>query len=96
MTESARAVKHGTLSNGSTISVDLRPGAFDPAGATRVQLSLNYTRVHVPGIPSPPSFTGSAAASLDYPRTIAAGTRLTLHKAEAAALIAAGGATLST
>jgi hypothetical protein len=87
MPETARPVPTGTA-GGTGINVDLRP--LDCSAPQTVNLSANYTIAYPPGYPSPPSMTGCAAANLSYPRTIASGQPLTLTKAEAAALIAAG------
>ena len=90
MANKAKNVAHGTV-GGTTINVDM---ARIDHGATsvKVTLSANYTRARQPGTPSAPGFTGAAAALLDYPRTHASGATLTLHKAEADALVAAGAA----
>ena len=90
MAINAKNVAHGTV-GGTTIFVDL--ARIDHGAASvKVTLSGNYVRARQPGTPSAPGFTGAAAASLDYPRTHASGTTLTLHKAEADALVAAGAA----
>jgi hypothetical protein len=74
------------------INVD-RPH-IDHSVPVKVLLSADYTTaVRQPGEPTRPGMTGAAAASLDFPRTIASGTTLSLLKAEADALVAAGKAT---
>jgi hypothetical protein len=83
-------VQHGTVGV-TPINVDL--SRVDHGATKRVQLSANYAMLHGPGIPWRPSFTGAAAANLDFPRTVASGAQLTLHVGEANALIAAGAAT---
>lgn len=80
-------VQHGTA-GGTAINVDLT--RLDHSVPVKVLLSASYTTVHPPGIPSRPSMTGCAVANLDYPRTIANGTTLSLLKHEADALVAAG------
>ena len=87
MSDSPRLVNHGTA-GGTVINVDVT--TIEPSGAVKVQLTASYSRLHPPGVPSPPSMTGCAAVNLDFPRTIANGTVLALFKAEAAALVAAG------
>lgn len=77
---------------GSAINVD--HSRLDHSVPVSVLLSANYTTsARLPGAPTRPGMTGAAAASLDFPRTIASGTTLSLLKAEADALVAAGKAT---
>lgn len=82
-------VTHGTV-NGSNIVVDM--SRVEHAAPVRVRLTAAYSIVHPPGGLTRPSFTGAAAPSLEYPRTLASGTVISLHAGEAAALIAAGAA----
>lgn len=83
-----KLVKHGTA-GGVDINVDYaRIGHAD--APTKVTLSANYSITHDPGMLFRPQFTGASPANLEYPRTITNGTTLTLHKAEADALVAAG------
>ena len=90
MAINVKNVAHGSV-GGTSIYVDL--ARIDHGAApVKVTLSANYARARLPGTPSAPGFTGAAAALLDYPRTHASGTVLTLHKAEADALVAAGAA----
>lgn len=87
MTLNANLVQHGTA-GGVAINVDMT--RVDHSAPVKVHLSASYTRMKVPGTPFPPDMTGAAAASLDYPKTIASGATISLHKAEADALVAAG------
>jgi hypothetical protein len=89
MSESPRLVQHGSV-GGVAINVDM--AGIDHSVAVRVRLTAAYAMLHPPGIPSRPGMTGAAAASLDYPRTVASGTILTLLKGEADALVTAGAA----
>ena len=83
-----RTVKHG-VSNGATISPDLT--RIDHSLPVKIRLKYAYTVITVPGAPQRPCFTG--AAQLDYPRTIAAGSTLSLYAHEALALVQANCAT---
>ena len=86
-------VQHGTA-GGTAINVDL--SRVDHAAAPRfVTLSANYVTLSGPGIPWRPGATGASAANLEYPKTITNGTRVLLHAAEAAVLVAAGKAAFS-
>ena len=85
-----RLTSYGTA-GGTAINVDHT--RLDHSAPVKVLLSAPYTISRDPGAPTRPSFTGAAAASLDYPRTVASGTTLSLLAAEAAALVAAGKAT---
>jgi hypothetical protein len=92
MAETTRKVLAG-VANGININVEL---LHPPHGSLKyVTLSQNYARALPPGFPYAPAFTGAARASLDFPRTIASGTRLQLLGAEADALVAAGVAAYS-
>jgi hypothetical protein len=85
-------VKYGTA-GGTVINVD--HSRIEHGAPVKALLSADYATVQrPPGAPSRPGMTGAAAASLDYPRTILSGTTLSLHKAEADALVAAGKASL--
>lgn len=90
MTINAKLVQHGSV-GGTPINVDM--ARLEHGFTKKVLLSSNYSMLHVPGMPSRPSFTGCAAANLDYPRTVTSGTTLTLHAGEADALVAAGAGT---
>jgi len=85
-------VKHGTA-NSVAINVDL--SRIEPGAPRYVTLSYSYATLTPPGAPSRPAFTGAAAGNLDFPKTIANGTRLQLLAGEAAALVAAGVAVYS-
>jgi hypothetical protein len=81
-------VKLGTA-GGTDINVD--HSRLEHNAPVKVQLSADYVLVaRPPGVPTRPSMTGAAVGSLDYPRTISSGTRLSLVKAEADALVTAG------
>lgn len=90
MPESPRLVQAGTA-GGTAINVDVT--TLQHAVPKRVQLTASYAILSPPGYPDRPGFTGTDAANLDYPRTIASGTILTLLGCEADALVAAGRAT---
>jgi hypothetical protein len=87
VSEGPRIIQHGTA-GGTAINVDVT--RIEHSISVKVQLSAAYARTHAPGMPTPPSMTGAAAANLDYPRTIPSGTVLVLFKSEADALVAAG------
>jgi hypothetical protein len=57
-----------------------------------VTLSADYAMIDPPGYPFRASFTGAAAANLQYPRTVASGTTISVLKCEADALVTAGAA----
>lgn len=82
-----RLVQHGTA-GGTAINVDM--SRIEHGAPVKVQLSASYVMLSGAGIPSRPGMTGASAANLDYPRTIANGTTLTLLKGEADALVSAG------
>jgi len=84
-----KLVRHGSV-GGTAINVDL--ARIEHGAPVKVRLTADYAIEHPPGAPSRPSMTGAPAAGLDYPRTVASGTVLTLIKAEADALVAAGAA----
>lgn len=91
MSINQKLVQHGTISGGATpINVDM--ARLDHGTPVKVTLSTDYAMQHGPGIPFRPSFTGAAAKNLQYPRTIVSGTTVSLLKAEADALVAAGAA----
>lgn len=73
---------------GTAINVDM--SRIESSAPVRVLTSASYTTTRNPGDPSRPSMTGAAFASLDYPRTVASSTVLSLLSAEAAALVTAG------
>jgi hypothetical protein len=85
-------VQHGTA-GGTAINVDV--SRIESSAAVYVTLSAAYTTLCPPGMPRRPGLTGVAVANLDYPKTIASGTRIALLAAEAAALVAAGKAAYS-
>ena len=87
MANNPKLVSHGTV-GGTAINVDM--ARIDHSAPVKVQLSGSYVRSVAPGGVTAPGMTGAAAANLDYPRTINSGTILTLIKAEADALVAAG------
>jgi hypothetical protein len=88
-----KLVQHGTA-GATPINVDL--SRIDHGAAPRyVTLSANYSILSGGGIPTRPGMTGCPAAGLDYPRTIANGTRILVSAAEAAALVAASAASYS-
>ncbi|MHB8816557.1 MAG: hypothetical protein ACYDAE_25295 [Steroidobacteraceae bacterium] len=89
MSESPRLIQHGSV-GGTAINVDMTH--IDHSAPVRIRLTAAYTMLHPPGIPSRPGMTGASAANLDYPRTVANGTTLTLLKGEADALVTAGAA----
>jgi hypothetical protein len=90
----------GTINSGATtIYADVSGLAnpwMGPIGQdTWVTLSTDYAMVDPPGFPTRPSFTGSSAAFLQYPRTLASGTRFQTFACEATALVAAAAAAYS-
>jgi hypothetical protein len=91
MTINATLVKHGTA-GGVTINADI--SRIDHSVSVKVLLSAPYIIQNSPGIPTRPGLTGASAANLDYPRTLASGTVQTFLAHEAAALVAAGKASL--
>jgi hypothetical protein len=90
MTNNSKPVQHGTA-GGVAINVDL--SRLEHGYAKKVTLTAAYAMLTGGGIPTRPSFTGAAAANLEYPRTVSSGTVLTLSPAEADALVTAGKAT---
>lgn len=90
MAINAKLVQHGSV-GGTPINVDL--ARLEHGAPVKVRLSSAYTILCGTGIPARPSFTGAPAGSLEFPRTIASGTTLTLLKGEADALVTAGAAT---
>jgi hypothetical protein len=91
MTDSPRLFLYG-VAGGVNINVD--HSRIEHGAPVKVTLTANYAiNARPPGAPTRPGMTGAAAASLDYPRTILSGTVLSLLKAEADALVAAGKAT---
>ncbi len=87
MASNPRSVQTGTA-GGTPINVDV--SRLDHSTAVRVQLSASYMTTHNPGDVTRPGFTGCDVANLDFPKTIASGTILSLLAHEAAALVAAG------
>lgn len=78
------------VANGTAIMVDVSRIEF--AYEVTVQLTAAYATSSPAGGPGRPSLVGRDVGDTDYPRTIPAGTVLTLIPAEAAALISAGAA----
>jgi hypothetical protein len=92
MSEGPRLLTVGTINAGATpVQADVRSLGSDVAVA--VVLSTDYAMLDPPGFPFRASFTG--AATPQYPQTIASGTTIKVLRAEAAALVAAGAATLA-
>jgi len=89
MAINAKNVSHG-LVGATPILVNM--ARIESSASVKVVLSSSYARATSTGTPSAPSMTGCASAGLDYPRTIASGVTLSLHKHEADALVAAGAA----
>jgi len=83
--------------NGANINVDVANG-LSTAAPVSVTLTADYTLAdpQTPGYPTQPGLTGIAYSGAQYPgRVIPAGTVLELLAPEAAALVAAGAATLT-
>jgi hypothetical protein len=76
--------------DGTPINIDME--SFDTSYTVAVQLLVDYSIAVPYGMPTRPDLTGSSVATLDGPRTIAAGTVTNLRPAEVVALIAAGAA----
>jgi hypothetical protein len=91
MSQNPKNVNVGTA-GGTQINADM--ARIEPGATVRVQLSASYTTARNPGDPTRPDFTGSAAANLDFPKVVNSGTILHLLAHEAAALVAAGKASL--
>lgn len=87
MPEVPRLVRSGNI-GASPINSDVRSLGSDIA--VPVRLLADYVTAQSVGMPTRPSMTGAASANLDYPRTIPAGSILTVLRAEADALVAAG------
>jgi hypothetical protein len=85
-------VQHDTP-GGVVINVDV--SRIESSVAVYVTLSAAYTTLDPPGIPRRPGMTGVVCANLDYPRTLASGTRIALLAGEASALVTAGKASYS-
>jgi hypothetical protein len=86
--QSARNHHSGTV-GGQPVIVDV---TFLGSIGVRIQLTAAWTTAREPGYPARPSLTGTAAASLDYPKTIPSGTVMEVMQPEAAALVAMGAA----
>lgn len=84
-------VRYG-VAGGTVINVD--HSRIETGASVKIQLSASYAIERAPGTPSRPSMTGCAVANLDYPRTVASSQVITVLKAEADALVAAGKAAL--
>jgi hypothetical protein len=92
MSEGPRLLTVGTINGGAMpIQADVRSLGSDVPVA--VLLSTDYAMLDPPGFPFRTSFTG--AATPQFPKTIASGTMLSVLRAEATALVAAGAATLA-
>ncbi|MGH6836820.1 MAG: hypothetical protein ACREC9_15060 [Methylocella sp.] len=90
MSESPRLVQLGSV-GASLVLADVRNlGSAVPA--TPVTLTADYAMISPPGYPSRPSFTGDAAASLQFARTVPKGTVISVLAPEAAALKPLAGA----
>lgn len=94
MPESPRLVTVGTTNGGSTaIQADVT--SLGSAVPVYVTLSTDYAMLDPPGYCFRASFTGSAAGTLQFPRTVPNGTRFAVLNCEAQALVNAGAAVLS-
>lgn len=89
-----KLVQHGTINGSTPINVDM--SRIEHGAPVKVLLSTAYTIQCGGGIPARPQFTGAPVSMLEYPRTVASGTKLLLLAGEANALIAASAATLTT
>ena len=88
-------VTTGTV-NSNPINVDVANGiGSDVPVAVTLSSSYVLSNPRPPGFPFRPSFTGTDAADLDYPRTVLSGTRILVLQCEAAALVAASAASYS-
>lgn len=83
MPESQRLIQLGTV---GTTPVMADVTVLGSAVPVTVTLLADYQMLDPPGYPARPSFTGCAAAALQFPRTIPKGTPFTVLSAEAAAL----------
>lgn len=90
MTINTKLVLHGTAGV-TPINVDM--SRVEHGAPVKVHLTSNYTILCGTGIPTRPNFTGASAVNLEYPRTLASGTTVSLLKGEADALVTAGVAT---
>jgi hypothetical protein len=92
MTMIVNLVTVGTINSGATpIVADVT--TLGPAVA--VTLVTDYAMGGPQSFPSRPSFTGTDAANMQYPRTLPSGTTFRVLQCEATALIAAGAAVLA-
>lgn len=89
-------VTTGTVLGSTAVQVDVANGIGSDV-AVAVTLSSNYVLANPrpPGFPFKPSFTGTDALDLDYPRTVSSGTRIFVLACEATALVNAGAASYS-
>ena len=85
--EGARLLQVGSL-GATPVNADVKSLGSDVA--VKVLLNADYTMLGPPGFCFRPCFTGSDTPQ--YPHTIASGATLALLKAEADALVTAGGA----
>ncbi len=89
-------VQTGTV-GGTPILVDVANGLGSDVAVAVTLGATAYvlTDPRPPGFPIRPSWTGTDAADLDYPRTVPGNTRFLLLRCEANALVTAGAAVLS-
>jgi hypothetical protein len=82
--------------NGSATAIHANVVTLGSDAPVAVTLTHDYQILaRPPGYPSRPSFTGTRAADLDYPKTIPNGTTISVLRCEANALIAASAAVLA-
>jgi hypothetical protein len=86
--QGARNHHSGTV-NGVPVLADV---TFLGVIGVRIQLTQPWVTAREPGFPARPSMTGTAAAGLDYPRTIPSGTIMEVMQPEAQALVSMGAA----
>lgn len=90
--ESPRLVTVGTVDDGATaIQADVT--TLGNAASVAVTLTTDYSMGNPPGFPFRASFTGAAIPQ--FPHTIVSGSTIDVLECEAAALVAAGAATLA-
>lgn len=82
--------------NGQSIIANADSHSLGGSPLVTVTLTANYVRSGAPGwiVQTPAGSPVSTNPTAVWPATIAAGTTLTLTKAEASALVAAGAATV--
>lgn len=81
----------------SPVNVDIANGIGSdvPVAVTLGATAYVLANPRPPGFPFRPSWTGSDAADLDYPRTVPGGTRVFVLACEASALVTGGYASYS-